>query len=135
MAFGTTPLHGHSIGNPHFDSTSTLTITIKDQYGNAISKGTPGWSVVISFFRGNGSVNCGGTVFNQSSGPQTFTTTSGQLIMTYTRLGTYAGSPPAYAGNGEKSPVFVFHTTTSTYEIDGMSSVLQLWDDSDQAQL
>jgi hypothetical protein len=129
IAVGTNPLHGHSLDNPHFDSTSTVTVTVKDQYGNAIAKASPGYGVTLSFLRGNGSLTGEGATFTEASGPQTFYSTGGVLSFTYARRGTWEGSPPEYTGNGEKSPLFTA-SISAPFNITGMSTILQLQDDS-----
>jgi hypothetical protein len=130
ISFGTNPMHGNSEDNPHFDSTCSITLTVRDQYGNAIGKAAPGYVIKFGFYMGNGDIVCGTTNFDEGSGEQTFYSTGGSLSMTYTRQGTYSGS---YLANGESSPVF-YASTFTTFEIQALSQTLQLMDDFDSVQ-
>jgi hypothetical protein len=134
IAFDTNPLHGHSTGNPHFDSNSTINVAVKDQYGNTIGKASPGHAITFQFVMGNGDLVCSGDSFNEGSGPQTFYSVGGTLTLIYTRRGTYSGSPPAYAADGESSPVFRVSTTT-LFLIEQVSQMLQLLDDTDGVRI
>lgn len=106
-----TTLHGHSIANPHFDDEAVLTVSVLDQYGNLSPKASPGHAILFWFLSGNGDLVCGTTSFDESSGTQTFYTTTGELALTYTRQGTWTEPSGPYAGNGEKSPIFQVQTT------------------------
>lgn len=119
-------LHGYSIGNPHFDSTATLTLTVKDQYGNTIGNASPGYYITISFIRGNGDCVCGSTAFDETSGAQTFNSTTGSLTISYTRRGEYT---PPYTGNGESSPLFLAEVTLGV-AVSALCNVY-LYDDND----
>jgi hypothetical protein len=116
-----TTLHGMSVANPHMDLTSTISISVVDQYGNPSPRATPGHAVQFLFLSGNGDLVCGSTSFDESSGTQTFYTTSGLLSMTYTRQGTAPGG--VYQGNGESSPIFQVQTTiiTPVYALQNLS--------------
>jgi hypothetical protein len=106
-----TILHGHSIANPHFDDEAVLTVSVLDQYRNLSPKASPGHAILFWFLSGNGDLVCGTASFDESSGTQTFYTTTGELALTYTRQGTWTEPSGPYAGNGEKSPIFQVQTT------------------------
>lgn len=131
--FANGTLHGYSIDNPHFDSGTTLTIRVKDQYGNVIGKASPGYALTIEYLRGNGDLSYGGATFDEGAGPQTFYSTGGEISFTYARQATLA-TGNVYTKNGEASPMFLV-TTTTLFTLEGSSGMLSLLDDFDAVQL
>jgi hypothetical protein len=122
-------LHGHSIANPHFDDKAVITVQVLDQYGNLSPKSLPGHAILFWFLSGNGDLVCGSTSFDESSGTQTFYTTSGELTLTYTRQGTWTEPAGPYASNGESSPIFQAQTTIIAPVFALLN--LEMWDNTD----
>jgi len=70
---------------------TSITINILDQYGNGVSNSN-GWTVVLSFSIGNGTLSFGG---ESSTSSVTGTTTGSSLSFTYTRFNDETDSSPA----------------------------------------
>jgi hypothetical protein len=74
---------------------TTVTISMRDQYGNAIALGGAGYHITISWIQGNGTLNYGGESQDESA-PFSFYMVS-QAAVTYNRDGV---------DPGDSSPVF-----------------------------
>lgn len=63
---------------------TTVTVAVKDQYGNPIYTAAPGWGMTLAITAGNGKVSIEGQESTTSVSSLTGTS-SNQLIFTYTR--------------------------------------------------
>jgi hypothetical protein len=88
------------------DTTTTLTISVRDQYGNTIFFGGAGYQVTIAWTYGNGTLAAGGASQDESA-PFSFS-------MAYTEVVSYTrdGNDP-----GDKSPTFAI-----TESVTGLSN-------------
>jgi hypothetical protein len=88
------------------DTSTTLTISIRDQYGNTIILGGSGYHVTIAWNRGNGTLSYGGISQDESA--------SFSFYMAYLATVTYTrdGNDP-----GDDSPVFLIDE-----DVTGMSN-------------
>jgi hypothetical protein len=102
------------------DTTTTLAISVRDQYGNTISLGGAGYGVTISWSSGNGTLSYGGASQDESAAFSFYMDPS--ATVTYTR----GGNDP-----GDVSPVFAIDETvkglaTATYILlrDGLGALM-----------
>lgn len=77
------------------ESTSTLTINVKDTYGAPIYEGRLGWLVRVEFLAGNGTLQFGSNPASATSA-EGYTTTD-EIQFTYTRGQTSGDSSPIIA--------------------------------------
>ncbi len=90
--------------------TTTITLTMKDQYGNLIAHAGSGYYVTMSWVRGNGTLSYGGASMDES-GSFIFYMLSSSAVVTYTRDGLDPGDSSPFFNVSEATTGF----TNGTY--------------------
>lgn len=79
------------------ESSTTITVSMRDQYGNYIAHSGAGWNVTITWNHGNGTLTIDGVEHDESEGSVSFLmAVLASKVITYTRDGLV----------GDKSPTF-----------------------------
>lgn len=76
---------------------TTITVSMRDQYGNYIVHSSAGWNVTITWNYGNGTLTIDGTPHDESEGSTSFLmAVLGYKIITYTRDGLVGDLSPTF---------------------------------------